>query len=159
MRNFLIELKWGVGFFLSGLLWVSLEKSLGWHDRLLEQHATYTLFYAPIAILIYVLALRDKRKNSYLGTMNYVQGFVSGLVVTLIVVLLTPVSQYITYELISPAYFSNSIDLSVEKKWRSLAEAQEYFSLKNHITQNLLFATAMGVMTSAVVALFLRSKT
>ncbi len=92
MRNFLIELKWGVGFFLSGLLWVSLEKSLGWHDRLLEQHATYTLFYAPIAILIYVLALRDKRKNSYLGTMNYVQGFVSGLVVTLIVVLLTPVS-------------------------------------------------------------------
>jgi|GEM_PF-652638 len=40
-----------------------------------------------------------------------------------------------------------------------LGRSPRVFSLKNYITQNLLFAAAMGVMTSAVVALFLRSKT
>jgi uncharacterized membrane protein len=65
MKNFRIELKWGIIFFLSGLLWMVLEKTLGWHDRLLAQHAMYTLGYAPIAILIYVLALRNKKRKTY----------------------------------------------------------------------------------------------
>jgi hypothetical protein len=53
MKKFRIEVKWGVLFFLSGLAWMALEKYLGWHDRLIEQHAIYTLLYAPLAIFIY----------------------------------------------------------------------------------------------------------
>lgn len=157
MNKFQIEIKWGIFFILSGLIWMVLEKSLGWHDELLEQHATYTMFYAPIAIALYVFALRDKKKSFYKGKMNYLQGLVSGLLLTLVVVLLTPLSQYISHEYISPDYFPNIIRLTVEKGQMTQEEAEIHFSLMSYIQQSLVFASFMGVLTSAVVALFTRS--
>lgn len=158
MKKIKIEIKWGLLFILSGLIWMILEKSLGWHDALLEKHATYTLFYAPIAIAIYVFALLDKKRNFYQGRMNYLQGFISGLIITLVVVILTPLSQYISHEYISPEYFPNIIKLSVESGQMTQEEAEGHFTLMNYIHQSLIFAAFMGVITSAVVAIFTRSK-
>lgn len=158
MKKTKIEIKWGLLFILSGLIWMILEKSLGWHDALLEKHATYTLFYAPIAIAIYVFALLDKKRNFYQGRMNYLQGFISGLIITLVVVILTPLSQYISHEYISPEYFPNIIKLSVESGQMTQEEAEGHFTLMNYIHQSLIFAAFMGVITSAVVAIFTRSK-
>lgn len=135
-----------------------LEKSLGWHDELLDQHATYTMFYAPIAIALYVLALRDKKKTDYQGKMTYLQGLISGLLLTLVVVILTPLSQYISHEYISPEYFPNIRKLSVEKGQMTQEEAEMHFSLMSYIQQSLIFAAFMGVLTSAIVAIFTRSK-
>lgn len=158
MKKIKIEIKWGLLFILSGLIWMILEKSLGWHDALLEKHATYTLFYAPIAIAIYVFALLDKKRNFYQGRMNYLQGFISGLIITLVVVILTPLSQYISHEYISPEYFPNIIKLSVESGQMTQEEAEGHFTLMSYIHQSLIFAAFMGVITSAVVAIFTRSK-
>jgi hypothetical protein len=158
MNKFQIEIKWGLLFILSGLIWMVLEKSLGWHDELLEKHATYTMFYAPIAIALYVLALREKKKTFYKGEMTYLQGLISGLLLTLVVVLLTPLSQYISHEYISPDYFLNIRKLSLEKGEMTLEEAEIHFSLMSYIQQSLIFAAFMGVLTSAIVALFTRSK-
>jgi hypothetical protein len=157
VKKFQIEIKWGILFILSGLVWMGMEKSLGWHDALLEQHASLTMFYAPIAIALYVLALRDKRRSYYQGEMTYLQGLISGLVLTLVVVLLTPLSQYISHEYISPDYFPNIIRLTVEKGEMSQAEAEIHFSLKSYIQQSVAFAAFMGLMTSSVVAFFTRS--
>ena len=153
-----IEIKWGILFILSGLIWMVLEKSLGWHDELLDQHATYTMFYAPIAIALYVLALRDKKKTDYQGKMTYLQGLISGLLLTLVVVILTPLSQYISHEYISPEYFPNIRKLSVEKGQMTQEEAEMHFSLMSYIQQSLIFAAFMGVLTSAIVAIFTRTK-
>ena len=157
MKKFRVEVKWGILFFLSGLAWMALEKYLGWHDRLIEQHATYTLLYAPLAIFIYVVALWEKKRKTYSGRMTFLQGLLSGMVITLVVVLLTPLSQYISHSLISPDYFSNVIQLTVNSGKMTLLEAEEYFNLMNYITQSLLFATVMGLLTTAVVMIFLRS--
>ena len=157
MKKFRIEVKWGILFFLSGLAWMALEKYLGWHDRLIEQHATYTLLYAPLAIFIYVVALWEKKRKTYSGRMTFLQGLLSGMVITLVVVLLTPLSQYISHSLISPDYFSNVIQLTVNSGKMTLLEAEAYFNLMNYITQSLLFATVMGLLTTAVVMIFLRS--
>ncbi|MBS4070645.1 MAG: DUF4199 domain-containing protein [Algoriphagus sp.] len=158
MKKFQIEIKWSILFILSGLIWMVLEKSLGWHDELLDQHATYTMFYAPIAIALYVLALRDKKKTDYQGKMTYLQGLISGLLLTLVVVILTPLSQYISHEYISPEYFPNIRKLSVEKGQMTQEEAEMHFSLMSYIQQSLIFAAFMGVLTSAIVAIFTRSK-
>lgn len=160
MKKIRIEIKWGILFILSGLIWMIVEKSLGWHDVHLEKHATYnTLFYAPIAIAIYVFALLDKKRNFYQERMSYLQGFISGLIITLIVVLLTPLSQYISHEYISPEYFPNIIKLSVESGQMTQEEAEGHFTLMGYIHQSLIFAAFMGVITSAVVAIFTRSTT
>ena len=75
MKKFAIEIKWGVIFTIISLIWVFLEKSLGWHDEHIAQHAIYTNLFAIVAIVVYVLALIDKRKNFYQGKMNWSQGF------------------------------------------------------------------------------------
>jgi hypothetical protein len=158
MKNLKIEVKWGVLFILAGLIWMVFEKAMGWHDIHLENHATYTLIFAPIAIALYVFALVDKKRSFYSGRMNYLEGFISGLVLTLVVVILTPLSQYISHEFISPEYFPNIIRLSVEKGMMTQEEAEGYFTLMSYIQQSLIFAAFMGVVTSAVVAFFVRSR-
>ncbi len=157
MKKLRIELKWGVIFFLSGLAWMVLEKSLGWHDRLIEQHATYTLLYAPLAIFIYVVALWEKKKKTYRGRMTFLQGLVSGLVITLVVVVLTPLSQFISHGLISPDYFSNIIQFTVNSGKMTLPEAEAYFNLMNYTTQSVFFAGVMGILTTVVVMIFMKS--
>ncbi|MBM3425672.1 MAG: DUF4199 domain-containing protein [Bacteroidetes bacterium] len=157
MKKFRIELKWGFLFFLSGLAWMVLEKSLGWHDHLIEQHATYTLLYAPLAIFIYVIALWEKKKKTYQGRMTFLQGLLSGLGITLVVVLLTPLSQYISHRLISPDYFANIIQLTVTSGKMTLQEAEAYFNLMNYTTMSVFFAAGMGLLTTVVVMIFMKS--
>lgn len=158
MNKIQTEIKWGLIFSLSGLIWMLFEKSMGMHDVNLEKHANFTLWYAPIAIGIYVLALRNKKRTSYQGKMTYLQGFISGLIMTLVVLILTPLSQYISHEFISPEFFPNIIRLTVEKGQMTQEEAEAHFTLMGYIQQSLIFAAFMGLMTSALVALLTRSK-
>ncbi|UZD20980.1 DUF4199 domain-containing protein [Algoriphagus halophytocola] len=158
MKNIRIEIKWALIFVLMMLAWMMMEKSLGWHDEKISQHATLTNFVAIPAIAVYVFALLDKKKNFYQGTMSYKQGFVSGLIITLIVALLSPVSQYITTTFITPGYFPNVIDYAVESGQMSQADAEAYFNLKSYVIQSVIGALVMGLVTSAIVAIFVKSK-
>ena len=70
MSKYKIELKWGIIFTLMMLVWMVLEKIAGLHDEHIDKHAIYTNFVAIPAIIVYVLALLDKRKGYYNGTMT-----------------------------------------------------------------------------------------
>ena len=159
MKKYKIELIWGILFILIGLLWMIFEKAMGWHDVHIDKHATYSLFIAPIAIAVYVFALLDKKKSFYGGRMTYLQGFVTGLIITAIVVLLSPLSQYITSTYITPDFFKNVIAYSVSAGQMDQQAAEAYFNLKNYMMQSVIGAAVMGLITSAVVALFVKSKT
>lgn len=158
MKNIRIEIKWGILFILVGLIWMVFEKAMGWHDVHIDKHATYTLFIAPIAIAVYVFALLDKKRNFYGGKMTYMQGFIAGLIITLVVVILSPLSQYITSTYITPDYFKNVIEYSVTSGQMDQQAAAEYFNLKSYMMQSVIGAAVMGLITSAVVAFFVRSK-
>ena len=158
MKNIRIEVKWGFLFILVGLIWMIFEKAMGWHDVHIDKHATYSMFFAPFAIALYVFALLDKKRNFYGGKMTYLQGLASGLLVTLIVVILSPLSQYVTSAYISPDYFSNVIAYSVSTGKMERAAAEEYFSLNSYMIQSVIGAAVMGVITAVIVAIFVRSK-
>ncbi len=158
MKKFAIEIKWGIIFSLISLAWVFLEKILGWHDENIAQHAIYTNLFAIVAIVLYVLALLDKRKNFYNGQMTWSQGFISGIVISIVVAILSPVAMYITHNFITPDYFTNVIDYSVESGVMKREAAEEYFNLTSYIIQSFFFALVVGVVTSAVVAFFVRTK-
>lgn len=158
MKSLAIELKWGVLFTVMTLLWMMLEKGLGWHDERIAKHAIYTNFVALPAIAFYVVALIDKRKNYYNGQMSYLQGFVSGFMISLVVMFLSPLSQVITFMYITPNYFENSIRYVVSQNQMSLQDAENYFNLSNYIKQSTLFAPLMGIATSALVAVFVKRK-
>jgi hypothetical protein len=156
MKNISIEIKWALVFFVMSLAWMLMEKLAGLHDTHIDKHAMYTNFIAIPAILVYVFALIDKRENFYQGYMTYRQGFISGLIITGIVTILSPLTQCITTMVITPAYFPNAIHYAVSKGALSQQEAESYFSLKHYIVQGLIGAPLMGLMTTALVALFTR---
>ncbi len=156
MKKYLMELKWAVIFMLATLLWVTFEKSMGWHDLHIDKHATYSNFFSIIAIAVYAVALVDKRQNFYEGKITWKQAFLSGVVVTLFIIPLNIIAQYISFNFISQDFFTQMIDYNVSTEKMSLSEAENYFSLPTYRMQGLIFGTLVGFLTSAVVALFVK---
>ncbi|MFD2203435.1 DUF4199 domain-containing protein [Shivajiella indica] len=154
MKNIKIEIKWALIFVIMQLSWMVLEKVSGLHDVHIDKHAIFTNGVAILAFLVYALAFLNKRKNFYHGKMTYLQGFVTGLWITLFVTLLTPITQYITSYWISPEYFSNMIAYSVNQGKMSQEEAESFFNFNSYLMQSTVFAPVAGLITSAIVAIF-----
>lgn len=153
MKNRQLEIRWGIYFILMQLGWMFLEKSLGYHDARIAEHASFSMWVMVPSFLMYFFALHFKRIKDYGGKMSYKQGLISGLVVTAVVTVLTPLSQTITSLLISPEYFPNVIAYTVASGAMTQAAAEAYFNLTSYILQSTLFAPAAGIVTSLIMAL------
>lgn len=158
IKKYNLEIKWALSFAAMTLFWMFFEKTLGLHSSLIAVHAKYTNLFAVPAIIIYVLALVDKRKKSADGTMTYLEGFITGLIITGFITLLSPLTQIITTYVITPEYFPNAIEYTVKINKMTLLEAENYFNLKNYILISLGGAAMMGILTSGIVALFTMRK-
>ncbi len=158
MNKYRIEIKWALIFVVMMLLWMTLEKLLGFHDTHIDKHAIATNLIAIPAIAIYVFALLDKRNSFYDGFMSYKQGFITGLIITLIVTLFTPLIQYITSTIITPDYFTNMIEYSVSEGKMEQGEAEDFFNLHNYMIQATIGAPIMGLLTTVIVAFFTKKK-
>jgi len=151
-----IEIKWAIIFSVVGLIWMSFENAMGWHGDNIADHATYTSFFAVFAIIMFVLALLEKRNGDYNGIMTWKQGFMTGMVISIIITLISPLSQLITHNVIAPEYFPNVIDFAVSSGNMTQMEAEAYFNMKSYMMQAAIGSIAMGILTSAIVAFFLK---
>ncbi len=159
IKNYRIEIKWAIIFIGMMLLWMVLERLAGLHSTHIDKHPVFTNFIAIPAIAVYVFALLDKRKNFYGGNTTYMQGFISGLIITLIVTLMSPLIQIITSLVITPEFFNNSINYAVSNGKMDQAAAEKYFNLSSYILQGLIGTPVMGIVTTAIVAVFTKRKT
>lgn len=159
MQKIKTEVKWALIFVGMTLAWMVLEKVTGMTSTNIDKHYIFTNFIAIPAIAVYVFALLDKKKKDYSGTMSYKQGLISGLIITAIVTVLSPLTQYITSAIIVPEYFPNIIKHVVAAGMMKQADAEAYFNLQSYIMQGLIGAPVMGLITTAIVAIFTRSKT
>src|SRR5690606_26545271 len=107
---------------------------------------------------IYVLALLDKRKTAYQGKMSWKQGFISGIILSVIIALFSPIVQYITANTISPEYFPNAIKHIVDSGKMGQEIAESYFNLKSYVLQGVFGALSMGIVTGAIVAFFVKKQ-
>ena len=158
MRSLKIEFKWAIIFSLMMLAWMLMEKLVGLHDKHIELHPIVTNFIVIPAIAIFVFAIRDKRRNYYSGRITYKQAFLTGFFMTVFVTLFTPLIQYITSTVISPEFFANVSAYAVKEKIMTPEEAAQMFNLESYIFQATVGAFVMGIMTSAIVAIFTKSK-
>ncbi|MFT7343634.1 MAG: hypothetical protein ACI9XP_000208 [Lentimonas sp.] len=156
MKNWKHEWKWAIIFTVMMILWMIMEVSLGYHHEKIAQHAIVTNLVAIPAITIFVLAFLQKRKTILNGKMTYMDGVKSGLVMSIIIMLFTPIMQYITATVISPDYFQNMIDFSVEQNIYTQVEAESFFNLKMFVVSSTIGSLIMGIVTSAIVAIFTR---
>jgi len=159
MGNLKIEIKWAIYFTLMTLAWMLLEKLCGLHGKYIDYHLYLTNLFAIPAIWFMVLALKDKKKNSYNGRISYTQGLVSGIILSAFIALLSPLTQWITSYVITPEYFPNVIKRSVELGYyKSTAEAGAHFNYKNYAINSTIFAFVFGAVTTAIAMIFIRTK-
>lgn len=158
MQKFSIEIRWGIQFSILTLVWMIVEKSVGLHDQYIAKQAIYTNLFAIIAIGIYFLALLDKKKNFYKGKMDWKQGFISGLILSFVIAVFSPLVQYITFTFITPHFFEKITEYAVSHKIQTQAQAETFFSLKSYILQGIFGALSMGVITAAMVAFVVKTK-
>lgn len=158
MKNYCIEIKWGVIYIIASIAWMFLEKAVGLHDVHIDKHPIYTMLFIFVAIAIYAMAIRDKKKNFFNGVMTWKQGFVSGIVMTAVAALLTPLMQYISSTFITPDFFKNAIAYSVEHHKSTREQAESYFNLKSYIYQATFGTLSFGVVISAISAYFNKTK-
>ncbi|WP_347372894.1 DUF4199 domain-containing protein [Aequorivita sp. Q41] len=158
MQKIFIEFKWAIIFTITILSWMLLEKTLGWHEEQIADHQWLTLLFAPFAIFMYLLEMREKRRRVYAGKMTWLQGFISGLILSVFISLLSPLAQFITHNYITPEYFNNVIEYSVTNELMSRTKANNYFNINNYIWQSAFGALGFGIATAAIVAIFVRKK-
>jgi len=159
MRRVQIEMKWAFIFTLAVLAWMLLEKLTGLHDRYIDHHMYLTNLFAIPAIVLMVLALKNKKKAFYGGNMSYRAGLLSGALLSLFIALLSPGAQWLTTYVISPEYFPNVIERSVALGYYDSTEAAAaHFNYANYAKMGAVSSFLMGVLTTAIAMIFLRSK-
>ncbi len=159
MNTIKIEIKWALIFSVLVLVWMLLEKLSGLHGKYIDYHLYLTNLFAIPAIIVMVMALKDKKRRFYGGQMSYKQGLISGVVLSVIIALLSPLTQWITSYIITPEYFPNVIKRSVEIGYfKTTAEAAANFNYKNYAIQGAIGALVMGVATTAIAMIFIQTK-
>lgn len=158
MNNYKLEIRWGFIFSVATLLWLLVERLVGLHSTYIEYHMVWTNLFAVVAIAVYVFALRQKRDKELNGNMTWKQGFMSGVGITVVVAILSPLTQWLAHTVVSPHFFTNMVEFAVRSGNMTEAQALAYFSLQSYMMQAVIGAVAMGVITSAVVAFFVRNQ-
>lgn len=159
MKNITTEVKWAVYFAIMTLLWMFLEKLFGLHGKYIDYHLYLTNLFAIPAIWFVIMALNDKKKNYYNGRITYKQGLLSGIILSTIIALLSPLTQWFISYVITPEYFPNVIKRSVEiGHYKSIAEAEAQFNYRNYAIGSTIFAFVFGVVTTVIVMIFIRNK-
>jgi hypothetical protein len=159
MKNLKTEVKWALIFTLVGLLWMVLEKVSGLHDQYIDYHLYLTNLFAIPAIIMMVMALKEKKHAAYGGRMTYQQGLISGIILALFIAVLSPLAQYITTYFITPEYFPNVIKRSVELGYyANIDDAEANFNYQNYAIQGAISAILMGIITTAIAMIFIKTK-
>jgi len=159
MKQFKIEIKWAVVFMIASIVWTVIEKMAGFHDIRIHQQVMFSALFAIPAIAIYVLMLREKKQKYFNGNMSWQQGFISGIFLAVFVAVLSIVAQFISYTFISPEFFPNMIKYTVNSHRMTEEVAQANFNLQSAVKRGVFDALSYGVLTSAIVALFVKTKT
>jgi hypothetical protein len=158
MKKYKIEIKWALIFAVMFLLWMVLEKLTGLHDKHLEKQQFVTMLILIPSIIVYILAIMDKKKNFYAVNMTYKQSFLSGLILTLFVVMLSPINQLITSYIITPDYFANVIEHTVKSGMFTQEQAEAQFNIKSYIITSIVGGLVTGLIFSAIISIFTKSK-
>lgn len=157
MKRFATEIRWALIYTAMTFAWTLTGKLFGFHDERIAYGALFNTLILLPSVLVYFLAIREKRKVYYQGRMSYGQGLVSGLVLTLFIALLGPLHPTFAYA-ISPELFRNSIRFTVGSGQMTREQAEHFFTLPSFIIQGIGAALVFGAIFSLVAAAFLQKK-
>lgn len=158
MKNFSVEIKWALRFTLLTLAWAIGENAIGLHDEHIKHYGICSLLFVFPAFLFFFQAIKEKKKYDYNNSMTYRQGFVSGIILSFIISLLNPLVQLVIYKSITPHFFETIIAYKIKNGYLTLENAKVYFNLKTYMIESTFIGLSKGIITGAIVSIFIRNK-
>src|SRR6478609_9558727 len=158
MKNFAVEIKWGIRYIFAYLAWIIMEKSIGIYTYKIDDYFLSSLLFYAFGFLIYILAINDKKKHFFNNNMDWKQGCVSGIFMSIVIAILMPVCQVVIHQAIAPEFFPNMIKNALASGKNKPEVVMDNFNLKAYIYQSVFFSLSIGVVYSAIVSSFLKTK-
>lgn len=163
---FKIALKYGLLIVVFLFLWLTLEYMVGLRTDYVRFHPLATLLSLVIPLLFLYYGMREAQK-SYRGVEEFTYGkaFQTGILITLVVAVLSPIGQWLFFSVLAPDFFdsmqpnveaqklSQDIDAEVARR-----EGEEPMYLSAYLMQSALGYLIAGVVMSAILAIFVRDK-
>lgn len=163
---FKIALKYGLLIVVFLFLWLTLEYMVGLHSEYVSFHPLATLLSLVIPLVFLYYGIREAQK-SYRGVEEFTYGkaFQTGLLISLVVAVLSPLGQWIFHTLLAPGFFdSMQANLEAQKLSQGIdaevarSEADEPTYLSTYLMQSAIGYLVAGIIMSAILAIFVRDK-
>jgi hypothetical protein len=148
------EIKWAVIISVLMLAWLTLLKYTGFESEKAEMFPLVSMIYFVIMFGLYLLAIRERRSINK-GYISRRDAFLTGLLITLFLVVLSPFNMLIFNYLINPDFFDTMINLAVEKG-EPIQQAESDFNITSYIFSSMLMMGVLGGLFSALGAVILQ---
>lgn len=158
MNNIGIQLKWAAIITAFSCIWAAIEKALGYHNDFSNILAIAFVYYIILTFL-WAFAFIDKKKS--LGKnaeWEFKSALKFGLLLTALLTVLNPISQYIIYESISPDYFNNIIEYQSSKGVQTKESLELIHNINFSIRQGVMNALSLGVIYTALYSWVFKTK-
>lgn len=154
--RYFLELKWASYFVAFWFFWTLLEKYLGWHDIDIARYHELGPLYVVVSAIIFYFALLDVRNVNFGRSMSYSNAFQTGMVMTLIILLVMPINQFLLLTLVSPDLLSNLQTYSVELLGMTVEKASSEYSIRYMIIQSEVRTLLLGTSLSLTLGVIIR---
>ncbi len=156
LKNLTTEIRWAFIFSALTILWMAIEKSLGYHGENIAGYHKFTFLFIPVTFLIYFLALRNTRNNRG-GITTYKESLVSGMLISIFIAILAPVTQMIIHNYVTPDFLSNLSHYAVSVDGIDADEADSFFTVSNYMKQTAIRAPITGTVITLLLSLIIRN--
>jgi uncharacterized protein YqgC (DUF456 family) len=153
MKN---EIKYAILFVFLSFIWNCIEYFTGLQNKYINIHPYFvTTFFILMTSVIYFLATREK-KRARGGRITFMQGLITGMTLTLFILILNPAALYLFSEFINPNFYNSFIRHDVLTGKYSVSEANDYYNLPNFIKVGTLYRFIMGMFATVIISFFMK---
>jgi hypothetical protein len=150
------ELKFAIVYVVAAFVWSYFEYLSGLQSSRIALHPYFvTPFYVLLTGVIYYFASREKRVRAG-GKIGFGQILLSGLLLTLLILVLNLIPFYIFNTFVNPDFFAALARQAVDNGDMTVAAANEYYSFRNLLIQGSIYRAVMGIAASLLMALVMR---
>jgi hypothetical protein len=161
------EIKSGVAISVACFLWLLLEFFLGLHTTRIDLYPLFTWMVIIIPITGLYWTIKSKRDRFYKGKINFIQSLKTGIMVTGVSSVITPLLSWLYVSVVNPFYFSTMIThrkqmidelnlSSLEEKSVKINEAFQYYNTSTYLMQSFLTMLVLGLVLSLIIAALVR---
>lgn len=158
--------QWGLYIGLANLIWLYAARYLGLHTSGIMVFQVFMLVWFALTLAGYIAMLRRIKRGN--PALSYGQGSSAGVVAGAVSAVVAVIAQVGYYKVVHPEWpevmagqtkdFFTAAGKTPAEIEQAVALARESFTLSNYAISSAVTALVMGIVLSAIIMIFLRSR-